>query len=156
TAVIFWAILYHAPPPAGGMNPDLPPELERIINKALEKDPHVRYQFSAEVRADLKRLRRGMGSARRVSADADRLGSAEGVSAPPETGPKVLPQPAGGSSAGRPFPPSPAPGEATGFRSPLEDSAVIGTGPQEGVLPALQRRPIWLLTAAAVLAAAAL
>ena len=56
--VILSAILNDAPVPAGHLNPNLPPELERIINKALEKDRKLRYQSAMEMRTDLQRLRR--------------------------------------------------------------------------------------------------
>ncbi|MGC1268248.1 MAG: protein kinase, partial [Candidatus Acidiferrum sp.] len=64
SGVVFKAILDAAPTPPVRLNPDLPAELDRIINKALEKDRNLRYQTAAEIRGDLKRLKRESDSGR--------------------------------------------------------------------------------------------
>jgi serine/threonine protein kinase/tetratricopeptide (TPR) repeat protein len=69
SGVIFRAILDGTQTSAVRLNPDLPAELERIINKALEKDRDLRYQSAAELRADLKRLKRDTDSGRRPAGE---------------------------------------------------------------------------------------
>ena len=70
TALTFVAILHNAPVVPSRIRPDLPFELERIIFKALEKNSEMRYQTAADVRADLKRLRRDADSSRSSTAAA--------------------------------------------------------------------------------------
>src|SRR5438552_4798494 len=69
SAVIFEAILSRAPVSPVRLNPDLPAELERIINRALEKDRNLRYQVAAEMRADLQRLKRDTDSGRLAASN---------------------------------------------------------------------------------------
>jgi serine/threonine protein kinase len=66
SGVIFHEILDRDPVPAIRLNPEVPAELERIVNKALEKDRNLRYQHASEMRADLQRLKRDTGAGRSV------------------------------------------------------------------------------------------
>src|SRR5271170_1252622 len=86
SALIFQAILDRAPTSPIRLNPELPPKLEDIINKALEKDRDVRYQVASEMRADLKRLKRDTDTGRAVAA------SSGSVAAAPDSGSKPAAQ----------------------------------------------------------------
>jgi serine/threonine protein kinase len=106
TADIFDSILNRQPVPVTRINPDLPVEFERIINKALEKDRNFRYQHASEMRADLKRLARDTSSDRirisdvnnAASGSASALGSASSPYATHSTAAAAAP----GSSATQP------------------------------------------------------
>jgi serine/threonine protein kinase len=67
-AVIYEAILNRTPVPASQINQTLPPKLDEIIGKALEKDRKLRYQSAAEIRTDLQRQKRDSDSARLPAA----------------------------------------------------------------------------------------
>ena len=71
TALIFQAILLRAPTAPVRLNPDLPTELEHIINRALEKDRDLRYQHASDMRAELQRLKRDTVSSRSIVASVE-------------------------------------------------------------------------------------
>jgi serine/threonine protein kinase/tetratricopeptide (TPR) repeat protein len=85
SAVIFKAILDAEPTPVVRLNPDVPPKLEDIINKALEKDRNLRYQHAADIRTDLQRLKRDTDTGRAVAAGS---GSVLAAQDPQPGGPK--------------------------------------------------------------------
>ncbi len=102
SGVIFHEILAVDPVPTADLNPDVPPKLGEIINKALEKDLETRYQHAADMRADLKRLKRDTESRHSIPPGSGT------VAAAPDTGsqrvsqqptPSVVSFPAVGSSA---------------------------------------------------------
>jgi serine/threonine protein kinase len=73
SALIFKAILDRAPTPLIRLNPDLPPKLEDVINKALEKDRDLRYQHASDMRTDLQRLKRDTDSSRSAIAAVEQV-----------------------------------------------------------------------------------
>jgi eukaryotic-like serine/threonine-protein kinase len=93
SALIFQAILDRAPVSPIRLNPDLPPKLEDIINKGLEKDRNLRYQHAADIRADLQRLKRDTDTGRAVAA------SSGSVAAAHDSGSKPAAQAASSGSA---------------------------------------------------------
>src|SRR3984893_6364557 len=134
SGVIFHDILDRDPVPAIRLNPDLPPKLEDIINKALEKDRELRYQVAAEMRADLKRLKRETESRHGVPASSGSVAVAQ------ETGSQVARRP------------SPASGSSPALASPPSSSAV-----KAAEVPVTGGRTLWkILVPTAVVVAAAL
>src|ERR1700734_545612 len=77
SALVFQAILDRAPTSPVRLNPDVPPKLEDLINKSLEKDRNLRYQHAADIRADLQRLKRDTDSGRAVAASSASAAVAE-------------------------------------------------------------------------------
>ena len=81
SAVVFHAILELDPPPAIQLNAALPPKLQEIIEKLLEKDRDLRYQSAADLRGDVRRLKRDVESGRKGAATSSVASSAAGVGA---------------------------------------------------------------------------
>src|SRR5262249_26057956 len=88
SGLIFKAILDSNPPLAIRFNREIPPKLEEIINKALEKDLELRYQHASEMRSDLKRLQRDSGSARHMAGDGESSSAANALPVAPLVGSK--------------------------------------------------------------------
>jgi serine/threonine protein kinase/tetratricopeptide (TPR) repeat protein len=160
SAVIFHAILEKTPISPIRLHPDIPAELERIINRALEKDRELRYQHASEMRAELQRLKRDSGSGKRVAAEepleaVDSGVSQASVSAPSSaissgssTGSSASRASAGSSvSASRAGAPST---DAQGKSAPHEPDELRSSGRTRA------SAPTWLVAVAAVLVIAAL
>jgi len=106
SGLIFKAILDSDPPPPIRFNRDIPPKLEDIINRALEKDRNLRYQHASEMRAELQRLKRDTETGRAVAASSGTVAVAQ------ESGSPAVP------------PPSPASGSSPALASSPSSSAV--------------------------------
>jgi len=146
SAVIFNAILERAPTSPIRLNPDVPSELERIINRSLEKDRDLRYQHASEMRAELQRLKRDTDSGRRIVAEE-----------PPEADSRVSAHGSGGSigavpssssvSASRAGAPSTA---AQGGSAPHEAAELRSVGQPRAAVPRWTWGVAGLLLAAAI------
>jgi len=138
SAMICEAIVNRAPVAVVRLNHDVPPELERIINKSLEKDRNLRYQHASEMRSDLQRLKRDTETGRAIAASSGTVAVAQ------ESGPKVTEPPAT-------QPPSPASGSSPAL-APAQSSGAV----QVAEVPVADRKFWKILVPAAVVLVAAL
>ena len=137
TAMIFDAVLNRAPTAPVRLNPDLPPELERILNRALEKDRELRYQHASEMRAELQRLKRDTDSSRSAAVAATEPGTPASSATRPQAATSVIP----GTI--------PAPSSAATIVS-ASASRTIAAGPSSSSVAAAEpsRRKPWAVVAA--------
>ncbi len=132
SALIFQAILDRSPVSPIRLNPDLPPKLEDIVNKALEKDRNLRYQHAADIRADLQRLKRDTETGRAVAASSGSVAAAQ------ESGSKPAAQATSGSAS-------------SGSAAAVVAGSSGATVPASGTVPAPQKRS-WKIPAIATAA----
>jgi eukaryotic-like serine/threonine-protein kinase len=142
SGVISHEILDRDPVPAVRLNPDLPPKLEDVINKALEKDRELRYQHAADMRTDLKRLKRDTESRQGARA------SSGSVAALQESGSQVIQSPSPGSSSSGVLVPSPSPSSSA--------AAAVGKAPVASTQDRSYAKIAGVLAAVAVVVLAAL
>jgi serine/threonine protein kinase/Tol biopolymer transport system component len=140
SAAVFDAILNRAPVAPVRINPEVPQELERIINKSLEKDRTMRYQTAADLRTDLKRLQRDSGSSKTQVSTAENFSSTNVATAAAGS--------SGANSAATAPPPPPPPTQSAGSAK----TSASGSGSAAIVLGEAKKHKGKLIAAVAVLA----
>lgn len=141
TGVLFLSIVQEPPPPPVQINPDVPPELQRIIAKCLEKKRENRYQSASEIRIDLKRLQRESGASDTISGSTLPLRTAD-------SGPVAVAAPSGTevSAASAPARQSLPPTQT------LQPDNAVATGESR---PKARSRRMWMYAAGVILLALA-
>jgi eukaryotic-like serine/threonine-protein kinase len=148
SGVIFESIMNRIPVPPVRLNPDLPSELERIIRKALEKDREMRYQSAADLRSDLKRLKRELDSARSsgaIAAVSESSASSGPTAAAAGSGSATAASPSGTANQS-----APSSSQVSSVAAPSRTSSASGRG------PAGSRTWLWVGIAAVLTTAVAL
>ena len=144
SGVIFREILDRDPVPPIRLNPNLPPKLEDVINKGLEKDRELRYQHAADIRADLKRLKRETESRHGVPNSSGSVPVARESGSLPGSLPHVQP-------------PVPASGSADAAAASSGSSSGVSSGVKIAEAPATAGTKIWkILVPTGVVTVAAL
>ncbi len=123
SAAVFDSILHKAPVAPVRLNPDLPADLERIVNKALEKDRNLRYQHAGDLRADLQRLKRDSNSGRAAVPSEQELPLASSL--------KVTPASSSGSGSG------------SQPRARTSSTRASASEPRAPVAVEVPHRPLW-------------
>jgi serine/threonine protein kinase/TolB-like protein len=122
TGVIFDGIMNRAPVAPVRLNPDLPPKLEDIINRALEKDRELRYQHASDMRSELLRLKRDTDTTGRVAA-----ANSETIAAAQHTSSQSVAQPQ-----------APLPGSSPALAASRSSGAIAG---DKAITASIQNRP---------------
>ena len=132
SALIFQAILLRAPTAPVRLNPDLPTELERIINRALEKDRDLRYQHASDMRAELQRLKRDTDSSRSAIVAAEEPGVPVSTAGSQVAATSAIPISAGLGT-------TPAASRATATILAASASGTVATGPSSSSVAAAEQ-----------------
>ena len=144
SAVICEAIMNRVPVPPIRLNREVPPKLEDIISKALEKDRNLRYQHASEMRADLQRLKRDSETGRIAAASSGSVPAAQETSAPASSAAASVVAASGSGSASAVV--TPASSSAAGLSS--SQKAPVASPAAEA-----KHRPKWLVPAAGLVLA---
>ena len=145
SALIFKAILDSDPPPPIRFNRDIPPKLEDIINRALEKDRNLRYQHASEMRAELQRLKRDTETGRATAASSGTVAAAR------ESGTQVAQPPSLASSPS--FALAPSQSSSAVKVDPKMQREIESAQSSKGhaAQPRMNRRWLWAGSAAGVM-----
>ncbi len=146
TAVVFDGILNREPVPASSVNTSMPPDLDRLIAKALEKERTMRYQTAADLRADLQRLRRDSGTRLVAAAQSSSMEQASAQTVMLTASGVATAQPASAAGVSQPYVAPPPPSAVGGFSAPAIPMPPPSTA---GAAPAASKTS-WIFAGVAV------